>query len=100
MNMDNSSRDLKYKEPNDRITNMTEMQKCLDKAMAKGFVKSFRATEKGLKCIDSERLYQPADVTVPNFFRFEGISDPADMSILYEIETNDGCKGTLIDAYG
>ena len=34
------------------------------------------------------------------FFRFEGDSDPADNSILYVVETNDGTKGTLIDAYG
>ena len=35
-----------------------------------------------------------------NFFRFEGESDPDDNAILYVIETNDGTKGTLIDAYG
>jgi hypothetical protein len=32
--------------------------------------------------------------------RFEGASDPADNTILYVIETNDGIKGTLVDAYG
>lgn len=85
---------------NDRLTNMTELQKCLERASAKGFVNWFKATENGLRCIDSNRLYQPEEVTVPNYFRFEGVSDPDDMSILYEIETFDGCKGTLIDAYG
>lgn len=85
---------------NDRLTNMTELQKCLERANAKGFVNWFKATDKGLKCIGSNRVYKPNEVTVPNFFRFEGISDPDDMSILYEIETFDGCKGTLIDAYG
>ena len=98
--MTDETRDLKYKEANDRLTNMTEMQKCLDKALEKGFDLSFKATENGLKCLGSNRVYSPEEVTVPNFFRFEGISDPGDMSILYEIETNDGCKGTLIDAYG
>ena len=87
-------------EANDRLTNMTEMQRCLEKAAAKGFVSWFKATDKGLKCIGSNKVYQPEEVFVPNFFRFEGISDPDDMSILYEIETADGCKGTLIDAYG
>ena len=98
--MTDSTRELKYKEPNDRLTNMTEMQICLDKAVEKGYDVSFKATENGLKCMGSGRVYSPEEVTVPNFFRFEGISDPGDMSILYEIETNDGCKGTLIDAYG
>jgi hypothetical protein len=37
---------------------------------------------------------------VVNYFRFEGPSNPDDMSILYAIEANDGVKGTLVDAYG
>jgi hypothetical protein len=39
-------------------------------------------------------------VHVVDFFRFEGESDPADNSILYAIETDDGKKGILSDAYG
>ena len=85
---------------NDRITNMTEMQRCLQKATDRGYTNQFRATERGLNCVDTDHVYQPDQVWVTNFFRFEGISDPDDMSILYEIEAYDGCKGTLIDAYG
>ena len=85
---------------NDRTTNMTEMQRCLEKASARGYTNQFRATQSGLKCVETDQVYQPDQVLVTNFFRFEGISDPDDMSILYEIETHDGCKGTLIDAYG
>jgi hypothetical protein len=33
-------------------------------------------------------------------YRFEGISNPDDNEILYAIETDDGVKGTLVDAYG
>ena len=33
-------------------------------------------------------------------YRFEGQSDPADNAIMYVVETGDGVKGTLIDAYG
>ena len=35
-----------------------------------------------------------------DFFRFEGQSDPADNAIMYVVETTDGSKGTLVDAYG
>ena len=42
----------------------------------------------------------PDEVVAVNFFRFEGPSNPDDMSILYAIETTDGRKGTLVDAYG
>ena len=44
--------------------------------------------------------YQPKEIIVVNFYRFEGDSDPGDSSILYIIETIDGTKGTLLDSYG
>lgn len=66
----------------------------------KGYTDQFQAVEGGLKCVENEKVYHPSEVKVPNFFRFEGISDPDDTSILYVIETADGRKGTLVDAYG
>ncbi len=40
------------------------------------------------------------EVHIINFFRFEGASDPSESAILYVIETDDGAKGTIMDAYG
>jgi len=37
---------------------------------------------------------------VVEFYRFEGMSSTDDESVLYVIETKDGMKGTLVDAYG
>lgn len=85
---------------NDRLTYMTDLDKCHKKMAEKGYTDQFQAVEAGLKCVENEKVYSPSEITVPNFFRFEGISDPDDMSILYVIETNDGRKGTLVDAYG
>jgi len=65
-----------------------------------GYTDDFRVTEKGLQSLHSNKVYHPQDVNIVNFFRFEGVSDPDDMAILYVIETADGTKGTLIDAYG
>lgn len=73
---------------------------CAQKAIEDGFKENFNATAKGLQSIETEKLYRPEQVHVVNFFRFEGITDPADMSVLYVIETDDGAKGTLVDAYG
>ena len=41
---------------------------------------------------DTKKKYKAKDVTAANFFRFEGISNPDDMSVLYAIETIDGTK--------
>jgi hypothetical protein len=69
-------------------------------AVKKGFTESFKIVGKGLTVDSETKFYSPEEVRIDNFFRFEGYSDPNDNAILYLIETNDGTKGTLIDAYG
>lgn len=49
---------------------------------------------------DSDKSYAPEEVTIVDFYRFEGESNPDDMSILYAIECSDGAKGTISSAYG
>jgi hypothetical protein len=73
---------------------------CTSKAVEYGYKENFRATEDGIESIETSRKYQPEEAHVVNFYRFEGITDPADMSVLYLIRMNDGAKGTLVDAYG
>jgi hypothetical protein len=91
---------MELQKANDRLTYMTDLDKCSKKMAEKGYTDQFQGTEEGLKDIETGKTYTPQEVEVCNFFRFEGISDPDDMSILYVIETNDGRKGTLVDAYG
>ena len=79
---------------------MKSLAPCLNKLVLDGYTEDFKVTEGGLVGVKNERKYPPEDVHVLNFFRFEGASDPADNSILYAIETSDGTKGTLTDAYG
>jgi hypothetical protein len=99
-NQENKSID-NYTEPNDKTTYMTDLQKCMNKLESKGFTDQFRVDKKFLQSLtDVKKKYKPKDVKAVNFYRFEGISDPEDMSILYAIETTDGRKGTLVDAYG
>ena len=37
---------------------------------------------------------------IREFHRFEGISDPDDMAIVYAIESKSGVRGTFADAFG
>jgi hypothetical protein len=73
---------------------------CTTKAVADGYTENFKATPKGLESIETSKKYTPDQLEVVDFYRFEGITDPADMSVLYVIKTHDGAKGTLVDAYG
>ncbi|OON70994.1 hypothetical protein [Hymenobacter sp. CRA2] len=72
------------------------------KLTADGFTKDFTVTDGRLHTMDtdSNRSYGPEEVTIVDFYRFEGESNPDDMSILYAIEANDGTRGTISNAFG
>ncbi len=89
-----------YNRPNDKVTFMNTLTACVNKVVKDGYTDSFKVTRQGLYSCAKSRYYSPEDVKVINYYRFEGESDPADMSIMYVIETADGVKGTLIDAFG
>jgi hypothetical protein len=94
------SRTFEYQEANDRHTHMTDLEKLLNKLEAQGFVDQYKVEKGKLHDLSNDKKYKARDVKAVNFYRFEGNADPEDMSILYAIETSDGRKGTLIDAYG
>lgn len=79
---------------------MKTLMECMESLRKYGFTENFMAKANGLHALDSKKVYKPEDVAIVNFYRFEGESDPADNSILYAIETNDGLKGQLSNAYG
>lgn len=85
---------------NDRLTNMTDLEKCLDKLESEGYTDQYKVQNGKLTDLTNNKNYKAKDVKAVNFYRFEGLSNPDDTSILYAIETSDGRKGTLIDAYG
>ena len=79
---------------------MKTLASVLNKIVKDGYEENFKVTDKGLQSLETEKIYKPDEVQVVNFFRFEGESDPSDSAILYIIETTDGAKGSLTDAYG
>lgn len=89
-----------YNNPNDKPTAMSTMSACMNKAVKEGFVDSFKVSSKGMYAPATDKYYKPEEVSVINFYRFEGESDPSENAILYTIQTADGVKGMLIDAYG
>ena len=79
---------------------MKSLVGCTNKLFQDGFRENFQVSEQGLMALNAEKLYKPEEVSIANFYRFEGYSDPGDNTILYAIITNDGLKGTLTDGYG
>ena len=66
-----------------------------------GYTAEFIAEAGGtLRVSGTARRYAGDDVRIHDFYRFEGTSDPDDMSVIYAVETGDGTRGMLIDAFG
>jgi len=79
---------------------MKSLATCVNRMISDGYTEDFRITDRGLESMNKQKSYSPEQIQIVNFFRFEGRSKPNDNAVLYVIETSDGTKGTLIDAYG
>lgn len=66
----------------------------------RGYSTSYILRPKGIENSANHELLSPSSFVIDKFHRFEGDSNPSDMSIIFAISTDDGDKGILIDAYG
>ena len=65
-----------------------------------GYRANFKLSDGALQVIDSEKEFSASELVINENFRFEGESNPDDLSILYAIEASDGTKGTVVHTYG
>ncbi|WP_107037804.1 hypothetical protein [Brumimicrobium mesophilum] len=65
-----------------------------------GFTCQFHVVENQLENMETKHRYTPQEVSILNEHRYEGMSNPSDMSLLYAIETKDGSRGTILASYG
>jgi hypothetical protein len=66
----------------------------------RGFTANFEFLNKTFQAVNSGQAFTAGELTIVEHHRFEGASDPDDMSVLYAIEANDGTRGTIADAFG
>src|SRR5690349_13808959 len=84
----------------DATPKMKTLSESVNESIEKGYDENFKVTARGLSTEDGSTIYAAKDISISDFFRFEGYSNPEDNCILYLIDTHDGRKGLLIDAYG
>ncbi len=73
----------------------------LNRLRKDGYTYDFKVSGEGKLCtMEDKHTFAPEQVQIVDFYRFEGESDPDDMSILYVIETTTGLKGTISNSYG
>ena len=79
---------------------MKTLSEIMEKLRVEKHDNEFRMTDKGFKSVNSDQVFKPEELLITKTYRFEGMSDPADNSILYIIEAKNGLKGYALDAYG
>ncbi len=78
----------------------TSMIKALKGLKSRGFTTNFEFPNNTFYAVDSGRTFNAEKLSILEHHRFEGGSDPDDESIIYLIETSDGIRGAIADAYG
>lgn len=78
---------------------ITETEALADLA-ARGYTENFSVENGALSLATLGLILHPEDFEVVEAYRFEGESNPADMSAVYAIESKGGHKGVLVMAYG
>jgi len=66
----------------------------------RGFNSTFEPVDGRLKSQQTGRLYAPEVLRIIEHHRYEGASNPDDMSVVYAIDTIDGERGVVVDAFG
>ena len=78
----------------------TSMAEAIQELKKRGFTANFESLDKAFRDVDSKRTFKAEDLTIVEHYRFEGASDPDDMSVVYAIERDDGTQGIIADAFG
>lgn len=67
----------------------------------KGYTEDFNLKSNCLECPSQQLELHPEDFEIDEVYRFEGMSNPSDNSVVYAISSSkESVKGVLVDAYG
>jgi hypothetical protein len=72
----------------------------LDDLARRGFTANFEYLDGAFTAVDTGRTFRAEELTIVEHHRFEGVSDPDDMAVVYAVESRDGVRGVVVDAFG
>lgn len=78
----------------------TTVSETLNSLKQEGYILDFNLREDCIECSHAGIKLSPEHFVIDKFFRFEGASNPDDSAVIYAISSDEGLKGTVIDAYG
>lgn len=82
------------------MENYDTLSQRMNNLKSEGYTYDFNLKPNCLECKALKIKLKPEEFSIDKFFRFEGMSNPDDNSILYAISSANGIKGLLVNAYG
>jgi hypothetical protein len=76
------------------------MAEAVEDLRRRGFTTDFAVDKESGQVAAGDQALKSDELTIIEHYRFEGISDPDDSSVVYALEAPNGVKGVLVDAYG
>jgi hypothetical protein len=80
--------------------NMKPMSLVMEDLRRDGYTCDFEIHDDQFRSNQTGEVFQPEDLAIIQTYRFEGESDPGDMTIVYAMEAKSGTKGLCVDAFG
>lgn len=80
--------------------NYKNLIEAVESLQKRGYIYNFHYKDSSLQCGEILEKLAAEDLIVTEYYRFEGMSDPVDNSVVYALESKFGHKGIVIDAYG
>lgn len=82
------------------MRNYNSLSEAINDLKARGYTEDFNLQPTGVVYPSSKLRWHPEEFSIDEFYRFEGMSNTDDNSIVFAISSRDGVKGVLVDAYG
>lgn len=82
------------------MSNTKTLSEKINELKKEGFTEDFDVKDDFIVNHKYKTSYTSDQIKVLSHYRFEGVTNPSDNSIIYVIETDDGKKGVLVDGYG
>ncbi len=79
---------------------METVPEIIQKLHEKHFIHDFCVKDNKVSCNDTNEVFTPEDLLIERIYRYEGVSDPGETTIVYGITAKSGTQGVLMDAYG
>ncbi|GIV31213.1 MAG: hypothetical protein KatS3mg029_0564 [Saprospiraceae bacterium] len=82
------------------MRNYNTLVECIEDLRKRGYVHDFHLQASCIRCNEKDIDLKPDTFEIVEVHRFEGFSDPDDNAVIYAVESKDGLKGLIVDAYG